>query len=154
MTVAEAVGIIDSRGSDPLCGIWTVGGDGARLAFLPRGASATEFDVFILDSPDLSVVPGQQIGTAVSTGRAATYDTTLRTLSGLPGRSRHLIIELLSDGTMTFRHYKKGKKITLWRWLPYLFRISVSDNDSRPSSADGAVKTYPTDTASPYPTLL
>ncbi len=41
------------------------------------------------------------------------------------------------------RSYRKGKTVNLLRWLPYLFRISVSEVDTRPSGIDGATRIAP-----------
>ena len=70
----------------------------------------------------------------------------------LKKRQRY-IFTLDRDGYLSFKSYKQGKKISLGRLLPYLFRVSVSDIDTRPSTVDGAVKIYPS-TTSDKPVLL
>ena len=144
LTRREACEIIDSRGADPLCGIWRIGGDGALVAILPATASTARFDIYLLDSPDLSVIPGEKIGSAAATGQPGTYDAELSTSpqSFLKKRLRY-ILTLDRDGYLSLKSYKQGKKVSLGRLLPYLFRISVTDVDTRPGSVDGAVKVYP-----------
>lgn len=139
----QAREIIDSRGSDPITGIWKIGGDGATIAFLPQAASASAFDIVLLDSPDLSILPGDIIGEAVTTGRLATYDASMNTSPGTTKRKVKSILTIDKDGRLNIRPYKQGKSVKLWRWLPYLFRISVSEHDTRPDGVDGAVKIYP-----------
>ncbi len=149
----QAREIIDSRGTDPLTGIWKIGGDGATIAFLPRVGSTSTFDIVLLDSPDLSILPGGIIGEAVSTGRLATYDATMNVSPGTTGRKTKSILTIDKDGRLNIKPYKQGKTIKLWRWLPYLFRISVTDNNTRPDGVDGAVKIYPENLPA-GPTLL
>ncbi|MDE7458704.1 MAG: hypothetical protein K2M77_07525, partial [Muribaculaceae bacterium] len=36
LTRQEACDIIDSRGANPICGMWRIGGDGALIAILPE----------------------------------------------------------------------------------------------------------------------
>ena len=156
LTRAQARDIIDSHGADPICGIWHIGGDGALIAIIPETASTARFDIYLLDSPDLSVIPGEKIGSAVATGQPGIYDAELSASpqSLLKKRLRY-IFTLGRDGYLSLKSYKQGKKVALWRLLPYLFRarISVSDVDTRPGSVDGAVKIYPT-SAPQGPVLL
>lgn len=153
MTQSAAREIIDSRGADPLGGIWRIGPGGAIIAILPVAASRGQFDIYLLDSPDMSVIPGGKIGSAVSTGANGTYDAEFSGAGKLISKRQRFIITLSPDGTLAFKSYKKGKKISLWRWLPYLFRFSVSEYDTRPASVDGAVRIYPQGAYS-GPTLL
>ena len=149
----QAREIIDSRGTDPITGIWKIGGDGATIAILPRAAGNSTFDIVLLDSPDLSVLPGEIIGEAVTTGRLATYDASMNQSPGSLKRKVKSILTIDKDGRLNIRPYKQGKSVKLWRWLPYLFRISVSDHDTRPDGVDGAVKIYPENMPA-GPTLL
>lgn len=143
MTVAQARQIIDSIGTDPLSGIWRMGPDGATVAILPVTASQGRFNIYLLDSPDMSVIPGGLIGSAASTGANGTYDAEFAGTGKFVSKRQRFIMTLSPDGTLGFKSYKKGKKISLWRWLPYLFRFSVSDYNTRPSAVDGAVRLYP-----------
>ncbi len=135
--------IIDSRGSDPLAGIWRIGGGGATVAFLPVRAGESEFDIVILDSPDMSVIPGQKIGHAASTGKIGIYDATMAQKSAIGRKKVQCIITLGKDGRLAFQYYKQGYDVKLWRLLPYLFRVSVNKHDTRPATVDGAVRLYP-----------
>lgn len=134
--------LIDSS-ADPLCGIWQMGGDGATVAIIPEKASSARFDIILVDSPDMSVIPGKTIGHAVATGKSGTYDASIKSERAIGKRTHRFIISLTKDGNLEFSSYKKGRSIALWRWIPYLYRISVSDRDTRPTSADGATRLYP-----------
>lgn len=153
MTFAEARRVIDSGSPDPLSGIWRIGTSDAVIALLPSTHDPHAFDIWLLDSPDMSVIPGCKIGSATPTGATATYDAVIssdgntrpatHTISRLFKRPQHLVMAIGHDGRMTLKTYKKGKKIALWRLIPYLFRVSISDTDSRPSDIDGATRIYP-----------
>lgn len=144
ITRREACEIIDARGADPLCGIWRIGGDGALVAIIPATAATARFDIYLLDSPDLSIIPGEKIGSATATGQPGTYDAELSTSPQILLKKRlRYILTLDRDGYLAFKSYKQGKKISLGRLLPYLFRVTVTDVDTRPNSVDGAVKVYP-----------
>lgn len=139
----KACELIDSRGSDPLTGLWRMGGDGATFAVLPVEGSSTSFDIVIIDSPDMSVLPGTRFGHATTTGRSGTYDAELYGDVNPTKRKLRYILSIDDNGLLTFKSYKRGKRIALWRWIPYLFRMTVSDYNTRPEGVDGAVKLYP-----------
>lgn len=143
MSWQEACEIIDSRGADPLIGIWRIGPDGAIIAIIPTYAASGQFDIYLLDSPDMSVIPGERIGSASATRQLATYDAVLANLGKLLQKNQRFIITIERDGSLAFKSYKKGKRLSLWRLAPYLFRYSVSEQNTRPSSVDGAVRLYP-----------
>ena len=145
LTRHQAREIIDNRGADPLCGIWRIGGDGALIAILPETASTARFEIYLLDSPDMSVIPGNKIGSATATGQPGIYDAELAQSQSLLKKRQRYIFTLDRDGYLSLKPYKQGKKVSLWRLLPYLFRasVSVSDINTRPASVDGAIKVYP-----------
>lgn len=145
---ASACAEIDRYGSDMLCGIWQLGGDGATVAILPEKGSSAKFRIVLVDSPDMSLMPGSVLGAVVTTGKAGTYDAEFFSSKGLLKRPKKFIITIGEDGRLTFNSYKQGKQVSLWRWLPYLYRVTISDRDTRPSSADGAVRVYPDDRSS------
>lgn len=133
---------IDSSGRDPLAGIWRMGGDGATFAALPSTNQAT-LDLVILDSPDMSVIPGTPLGRATATGKPGTYDAELYGGKRQSKSKMRYIITIDEDGNLSFSPYKRGRKVALWRWIPYLFRMTVSSYDTRPGNVDGAMRLYP-----------
>ncbi len=144
-TLARVCAMVDDGGGDPLEGVWRIAGDGAVFAVLP-GEGGDTFRLVIVDSPDMSVLPMTEFGTARRTAVAGRYDARLSAslTSVAPVRhDRSLVISLSDDGRLIFEPYKKGLKLNLWRVLPYMFRFSVAAQDTRPSDIDGAVRLYP-----------
>ena len=138
--------MVDDGRGDPLEGVWRIAGDGAVFAVLPDGESDDIFRLVIVDSPDMSVLPMTEFGSARRTAVAGRYDARVSASlkSGAPvRRDQNLIISLREDGRLVFEPYKKGLKFNLWRVLPYMFRFSVVSQDTRPSAIDGAVRLYP-----------
>ena len=144
-TLARVCAMVDDGGGDPLEGVWRIAGDGAVFAVLP-GEGGDTFRLVIVDSPDMSVLPMTEFGTARRTAVAGRYDACMSaslTSGAAVRRDRNLIISLSDDGRLIFEPYKKGLKLNLWRVLPYMFRFSVAAQDTRPSDIDGAVRLYP-----------
>ena len=152
-----------SGGADlaPVEGVWLMSGDGALLAIERRAGSLDVYDVVLLDSPDFTVMPGTQLGLLRQTARAGVYDVSLRTAPGLRsdykdklGRGHDYVLELGEDGRFTLSGYHRGKRISLRRWLPYLFRVSVVENSTRPEGLDGAVRVFPPSAGARGPVVL
>lgn len=144
-TLARVCAMVDDGGGDPIEGVWRIAGDGAVFAVLP-GEGGDTFRLVIVDSPDMSVLPMTEFGTARRTAVAGRYDACMSaslTSGAAVRRDRNLIISLSDDGRLIFEPYKKGLKLNLWRVLPYMFRFSVAAQDTRPSDIDGAVRLYP-----------
>ncbi len=138
--------IFGGRQPDPIEGLWQFPADGAVLLIEKRSAST--YDITILDSPSLDVRPGTVIGTAVTTPTAGVYDANFDPKPIKNKRLKKANAALkLSDGYLSFKPYTTGKRVALWRWIPYFFRITVFDDNSRPSGLDGARRIYPPDGA-------
>lgn len=145
-TMAQVCAMVDDGGGDPIEGVWRIAGDGAVFAVLPGEGGDDAFRLVIVDSPDMSVLPMTEFGTARRTAVAGRYDACLSaslTSGTSVRRDRNLIISLSDDGRLIFEPYKKGLKLNLWRVLPYMFRFSVASQNTRPSDIDGAVRLYP-----------
>lgn len=145
-TMAQVCAMVDDGGGDPIEGVWRIAGDGAVFAVLPGEGGDDAFRLVIVDSPDMSVLPMTEFGTARRTAVAGRYDACLSaslTSGTSVRRDRNLIISLRDDGSLIFEPYKKGLKLNLWRVLPYMFRFSVASQNTRPSDIDGAVRLYP-----------
>ncbi|MCM1068133.1 MAG: hypothetical protein NC418_11230 [Muribaculaceae bacterium] len=130
-------------------GVWQIGGGGAVFAIEPVAATGI-YELRIVDSPDYTLPQGHIFGTMTHTGTGGTYDVSLamkpraKSHSGIPGRRTDYIFTF--DPTLcklTMRHYRKGWSLNVLRALPYLFRISVSEHNSRPAAIDGAVRIAP-----------
>lgn len=124
-----------------VCGTWRILSSGAEFSVTH---SPTQADVYLLameHSPDMSVLPGTPIG---EMRRTATPGRFVATMCATPGKlfakKRNLVISLNANGSMRFEPYSKGKRITLWRWIPYFFRVTVRDPLKPPSDIEGAVR--------------
>jgi len=144
----------------PLEGVWLMSADGAMIAIESESGNAGSYKVTLVDSPDFTVRPGTPLGTLTATARPGVYDLTLTTVPGLRkdykdrlGRRHNYILETKENGRFTLSAYHRGRRISLRRWLPYLFRVSVVENATRPEGIDGAVRIYPP-SASLEPTVL
>ena len=124
MTRSEACAIIDNRGVNPLSGIWRIGGDGATVAILPVAASSTRFDIYLIDSPDMSVIPGNKIGSAVSTGETGTFDAEMISGQGFTEkRMRYIMTRFTADGSGNVWAARQGLR---WRASKSSFPVRIS----------------------------
>ena len=136
----------DSR--SPIEGIWQISGEGAVIAISRKPATQATYEVRIIDSPALEILPGQIVGELTTTGADDVWEARF----AKPGKSdrplpksgsRDFMCKLVSPGVMRFSSFRKNRKISLWRWIPYLFRVTVSEKPTRPADADGARMIYP-----------
>lgn len=144
--------IFAGRMPDEIEGVWQFPNDGATL--LIRKQTATTYEMLMLESPNLDVRPGTAIGQAIVTPTPGMFDANLsaKALGNRRLKKANAALELV-DGHLIFRPYSTGKRIAFWRWIPYLFRVSVYNEDTRPRNLDGASKVYPIDEANLHPRL-
>jgi len=128
------------------CGVWetTASGSVLQLSRLPGARDA--YTVAVIESSDFRIAPGTVIGTMTATAVPGCYDAEF--ISDPAGHSakfrnkkQNFIVEF--DRLMrscTFKAYRRGKRVSLRRLLPYLFRLAVVENDNRPEGIDGAVR--------------
>lgn len=150
-TLERVCAMVDDGSGDPLEGVWRIAGGGAVFAALPVEGVDDVFRLVIVDSPDMSVLPMTEFGTAACTAVAGRYDARVAASlkSGSPVRRSHnLVITIGDDGRLIFQPYKKGLRLNLWRVLPYMFRFSLVEQNTRPGDIDGAVRIYPDGAAS------
>lgn len=124
--------------ADPLEGDWKINGDGATLRFVASSGEGGRLDVLWLDGPALDIAPLTVIGSAVPGAAAGTYDCCLDTGLGRQRRRATFALRLNGDGGLAFEAYRRRARISLWRLVPYLFRVSVIKQTDRPSGLDGA----------------
>ena len=140
---------------DPIEGIWQWPDDGAVMEI--KACSETAFTIVLLDSPDLTIKPGTEIGRAVSTPRKGSYDATISTRGALrPGaklKSEYCVISVTDHGTLVFKPYRTGLRVNILRLFPYFRRIRPYYEDSRPDDIDGPRRIYPEDPATIHPVL-
>lgn len=152
-----------SRRSDlaPIEGVWLMSADGALIAIAAMPGDASSYSVTLIDSPDFTIEPGTPLGQLSPMAKTGVYDLSLAAVPGLKrdfkdklGRRMSYVLEMVENGRFTLSAYHRGKRISLRRWLPYLFRVSVVENATRPEGLDGAVRIYPPSEATLEPTVL
>lgn len=126
-------------------GIYRMGGEGALFAIVPSPGHTHRYDLIILESPDFSVEPGTKFGYAVAGGSKDVYDAKVygRLRADRSNKSHTFALRLRDDGYLSFEEYRNSKRISLWRWIPYLFRVTVIEENNRPKGLDGAIRVYP-----------
>lgn len=132
-------------------GIWEIGRGGAVFEIV-ASAEPGAYDLRLLSSPDYTLPKGTTFGTMRPTGKPQCFDAAL--LHGLDGRgrkkTRNFIIEVSDDfSQLSFRSYRKGISINFMRWLPYLYRFSVKEVNTRPTDIDGARRIAPASNQTP-----
>ena len=132
---------------DPYEGVWQMTGGGAIFSTEAVPGITDTYRLTLLWSPDLSVPSGSVLGEMQPAGRPLVFDASLgldhkggRHI-GIPGKKYRFELEFSADmRRVSFRPYKRSWKVNIFRWLPYLFRTSVSKTDTRPADMDGAVR--------------
>ena len=138
------------------CGIWetTAGGSTLRLSRVPGVRDA--YSVAVIEASDYRLEPGTEVGVMTATATPRCYDAEFYTdpssASGnFKSKKYHFIVEFdPSLRSCTFRAYRRGKRVSLRRMLPYLFRLAVVDGANRPDGLEGAVRID----ATPVPVIL
>ena len=141
--------VCSGQGAGPE-GLWRMGADGAVFAVGREPGSRGAYVLTLISSPDLTIPSGTAFGTMTATGRPFTYDASLsKSLSGrghkLSRKSyRDFVVEYSPEsGLLTFTAYHRGRTLNVVRLLPYLFRFSIKESDSRPRGIDAACRISP-----------
>lgn len=140
---------------DPIEGVWQFPADGASVVIVKHSSST--FDIFLLDSPRLDVMPGTLIGSAVTSPKRNYYDGELRPrqLGDKTKLGKQSVTFTVNDGgTLSIRPYSDGYKLSFRRWFNYFFKISISRDNSRPKDLDGARRVYPYRLSDNFPLCL
>ena len=145
--VDSLLSVIDRGNCQAIEGVWRLTASPETIiAISSCGASDSRFDIWLLDSPDYRVEPCVHIGQATEGARRGSYDLTMCEQPGKkPVRKHSFIAEFENgdSGRLILKAYKRGKRISVWRWLPYMFRVTVIDRTNRPTDHDGLVRIYP-----------
>lgn len=137
-----AIVALTALGADPIEGRWQIHGHGAIIDIIEAPGVPGNLEVLAVDCPDMSIAPGTRLGTMTPGGRPGTYDCSMITdprgdsRSGR-GERRSMAVTLHGD-RLEFKFYNRGVQVSLRRWLPYLFRITVVSESNRPDWLDGA----------------
>ncbi len=133
-------------------GIWQFADNGALVVIerydseSGRSDGMLRYRMVVLYSPRLSVRPGTVMGYISMSAKEDMFDARVYTsfdggakLSGL----KDFRLKLASDSRLSFIKDRSGVKLNLWRFLPYMYRYSVSIKDDRPRDMDGCIKVFP-----------
>lgn len=148
--VTGADNFFDGAGMSPAEGVWRLSGSEGVMAVISD--PGTIFcKIVVVDSPDRSVCPGTVMGAITPAGRENYYDARIFTgcEEGLLSRPKRFTISLPDDSRMIMVPVTNKLKFNLWRFLPYMFRMSVTRVNDRPNNLDGAVRLYPEPADSP-----
>lgn len=137
-------------------GIWQLTGDGGSIIAIERipAAGTTEgitvYRMAVIESSEISVMPGTVIGYIAPSAKARQYDARIYTSRSddymmLTRPSRNLLT-LSEDGTrLSFRPTSLKLRFNWWRLLlPYLYRGLVSPSTTDRQVEDGCIRLYPT----------
>lgn len=133
-------------------GLWQMVGDGAIFYIEPERRDT--YTLTLYESPDLALSKGDFFGTMTLTA-SGSYDASLILNPKGSGRrkTRHFLFDIDTYGSkLTMRSYRKGARVNVLRLLPYLFRLSISEVDTRPQNIDGAIRLSPP--TAKYPVTL
>lgn len=125
-----------------IVGLWRMTGTAdCEFEIRPSATDPGSYDMLAVSCADMSVLPGTPLGTLHATPTPGRF---LALISSRPekagARKVNVVVNLGNDGNITFHTFRKGKRINLWRMLPYMFRISIEREDARPEGVDGAVR--------------
>lgn len=143
LIAAAAAWSLAAHASWPISGDWQITGSDATLRFSESPGSAGHFDIIWLDGPELSIAPGTVIGHAEATPSPGVYDCSVATdPRGTSDKSRYarFVVKLDAEtaDSFTFAPYRQGMKFSVQALLPYWWRRSLRQVDTRPGGLDGA----------------
>ncbi|MBD5199478.1 MAG: hypothetical protein HDS83_03725 [Bacteroidales bacterium] len=147
---AKAIEIIDKVGPSRFEGLWQFTGQGATILILrddspthPDGEPAS-YSIIMIDPVDgTDIKPGEIIGQAWPSAKSDYYDCRLKGNVENDKRYHRFTAHLNDEGHISFVRDKSGISVSLWRWIPYLFRVTVVKNNQRDPALDGCIKVYP-----------
>ena len=146
----KAMEIIDKIGPTRIEGLWQFTGQGATILILRDDspthpdAEPSSYSIILIDPVDgTSIKPGEIIGQAWPTAKTDYYDCRLKGNVENDNRFHRFTAHLNDEGHISFVRDKSGMSVSLWRWIPYLFRVTVVKNNQRDPSLDGCIKVYP-----------
>jgi len=131
-----------AQNSDAITGCWRMTCGNAEFTITASATTAGAFDITLTDTDDMSLMPGTVIGEAHTTATPGRYVATMAVNPNRPkGKKRNLVITIRPNGSLSFEPYRTGRSISLWRWLPYMFRVTVTRPGRQPLDIEGAVRT-------------
>lgn len=150
MDVTGADAYFDGKAMMPIEGVWRMSGSEGLFAVVADPGTIF-FRLIVVDSPDRNILPGTVMGACTAAGRADCYDARIYTSgdSGILSKPKRFTVTLADDCRLIMVPVTDRLKVNLWRFLPYMFRMSVTRVNNRPDNLDGAVRVFPPAAASP-----
>lgn len=142
--LAAAVPTVACLGADALEGEWRIYGEGAVLRVNPPEREGGPMEIVWMDGPAVRLLPGTVIGTARPGAAPGLYDFSVQVDPTGRARSRHVTFaaRLSQDGDdLIFETYDTRRRVSIWRIVPYFFRVGLTKGDRRPDGLDGARRT-------------
>lgn len=112
----------------------------------------------LVDSPDPLIDTPCVIGTGRFAGQPNTYNIELVTEGDVMkknnlGKKARFIAKIINNSRLSLSPYSTGLKINAWRMIPYLLRISVTQQKA-PDAIDGAIRVWPNLGTPEFPVIL
>lgn len=150
MNVTDADAYFDGKAMMPIEGVWRMSGSEGLFAVIADPGTIF-FKLIVVDSPDRNILPGTVMGACTAAGRADCYDARIYTSgdTGILSKPKRFTVTLDDDGRLIMVPVTNKLKVNLWRFLPYMFRMTVTRVNNRPDNLDGAVRVFPPAAASP-----
>lgn len=133
----------------PIEGVWQFLPDNARIAIIRQPgiqtpSGPTIFNIYLYSTVSARLKPGTLIGTLYATPETDTFkaDIAVNPLSKSASRQKQFLLKLKDPTHLTYTKINSGLSISLWRLIPYLFRVTVTNNKSR-LDLDGCIKIKP-----------
>ncbi len=157
LAVSSQMGLLarDGRISDPVEGLWQMSATGGGAVFELCACPGVPgvFELRMIESPDWRIPEGTVCGTVKAASRPGVYECVM---SAAPGARRKSLtgdytatLELDETGQrLVFKPYSRHRRVSLHRWLPYFFRVTLERENPRPSDLEGAVRIGPDGCAS------
>lgn len=138
------------KGMAAIEGVWRISGSEGIFA-VAADPGTIFFKLIIIDSPDRNVLPGTVMGACTAAGRNDCYDARMFTSgdTGVLSRPKRFTLTLSEEGRLIMVPVTNKLKLNLWRFLPYMFRMSVTRVNDRPDNLDGAIRVFPENITSP-----
>lgn len=112
-----------------------------RTEHKPIARIQGEYLISVIDAEDMSLPAGTHVGSLRRTPTPGRYIASLLSNpSRIKSKKRNLVVTLRPEGSLSFEPYRSGKRISLWRWIPYLFRVTVVQEGHQPADIEGAVR--------------
>ncbi|MDE6277917.1 MAG: hypothetical protein K2M06_07400 [Muribaculaceae bacterium] len=145
-----AVARLDSLRTDPVEGIWQMNPTGGAAVFALTGAPGRPgiFELRLIDGPDWRIPEGTICGEVYAAAKPGVYDCRMSSSPGSDAPSKFgaytATLELADGGRrLVFKPYSKRGRVSLHRWVPYFFRVTIERTNLRPDELEGAVRVWP-----------